>query len=153
MKINFGKRSDYGIKWFCKLFWTSLLLFKVSRKSIEIIYLVSVNWPHCVRTRQYFSPGDFGECLFTHLFLAKIGPNKPKKLTNNAKESMFLCLWMCRNGYLRKDEKSRENDKTGTRFGKRLNKAGAGEASGQSEVHMVNWNPQSFKNHKNDPWS
>ena len=42
--------------------------------------------------------------------------SKPKldqinqKLTNNAKESVFLCLWMCRNGYLRKDEKSREND-------------------------------------------
>ena len=34
---------------------------------------------------------------------------------------------MCRNGYLRKDEKSRENDKTSTRFGKDLIKPEPGK--------------------------
>lgn len=92
IKEIFGKRSVCGNKWFYDFFWTSLLLYKVSRKSYEIIYLVSVNWSHCVRARQYFSPGDFGECLFTHLFWAKIGPNKPK--TNQNCQRMYVFVFV-----------------------------------------------------------
>ena len=38
------------------------------KRGFEIIYLLSVRWWHCVRTRQYLSLGDFDVCLFTHPF-------------------------------------------------------------------------------------
>ena len=38
------------------------------KRGFEIIYLLSMRWWHCVRTRQYLSLGDFDECLFTHPF-------------------------------------------------------------------------------------
>ena len=68
--------------------------------------------------------------------LPKLDQMHPK-LPNNAIESVFLCFWMCRYGYLWKDEKSRENDKTSTRFGKVSIKPEPEKLSGQSKAHGI----------------
>ena len=64
-----------------------------------------------MRTRQYFSLGDFGECLFTHLFLTKNGPKKTK---NQAKYAKYLCFCVCDcagTDILENGQKSTENGK------------------------------------------
>jgi hypothetical protein len=52
-------------------------------------------------------------------------------------KKVCFCVCECAGTDIKEKTKNHEKmTKTGTRFGK-VNKAGAGEASGRSEVHMV----------------
>lgn len=76
-----------------------------------------------------------------------------QKLTNNAKECVFLCLWMCRNGYLRKGQKITRKWQNEHEIWKSVNSRSRGSLVVKVKAHMVIRSPQSFRNYKNGPWS